>query len=186
MKRNALLAAALFLALGMIGLLGQPATTQGPEGAVMTGVWSWRNLLPAVPGLIPAGSTLPSILVFHNDGTVQCSDALAFGGFPLNPNNYTPFYGVWERTGPHKFTATFYSLRFDGSTRTLIGFARARANFAFSTDFDHITGVLFLDFLDSTAGPLMVPNPLAPGLNWTPDPMCPLNIEAARVSVVPY
>ena len=41
MKRNVFLAAALFLALGMIGLVGQPASTQGPEGAGLAGGWSW-------------------------------------------------------------------------------------------------------------------------------------------------
>jgi len=185
MKRHVFLAVVLFLALAVIGLLSRPAAADGQEGAGLTGVWSWRNYLP-VFGPIPAGSSLPSMVVFHQDGTGLCSDALAFGGFSLNPNNYTPLYGVWERTGPHEFAVTFYCLRFNGSTRELIGFARARANLAFSGDFDHVAGILYMDFLDSTAGPLMVPDPLTPGATWTPSAFGPLNFEAVRVSVVPY
>jgi len=186
MKRNVFLAAALFLALGMIGLVGQPATTQGPEGAVMTGVWYWQNTV--------TGGILPSVLTFHNDGTVFCSDALAFGGIPtaMNPFYYTPFYGVWERTGPHAYTATWLSIPFyrDAPLTGLVaGIVRVRANFAFVGDFDHITGTMTGEarFSDTTSQsfPLNCPDPLAPGAAWAPM-WTDVVFHAARVSVVPY
>ncbi len=108
MKRKVFLAAAFFLALGAIGLLGQPASTQGPNGAVLTGVWSWRCILP--PAMFGPNAVMPSVVTFHNDGTVLWSDGLAFGGLPLaySPYTYTPFYGEWERTGPHEFRLTCF------------------------------------------------------------------------------
>ena len=186
MKRKFFLAAALFIALGMIGLLSHPATAFGQEGAVMTGVWSWQNTMPSA--WFGPDAVLPSVLTFHNDGTTVCSDGIAFGGLPLAYNGfcYTPFQGVWERTGPHEFTATWLSLRFDRTTGVLDGFARARAKFKFSTDFDHIAGTLYMDFLRSSAGPLKVPDPLAPDAIWVPSALGELQIKAARVSVVPY
>jgi hypothetical protein len=182
MNRKVFLAAALFIALGMIGLLGQPATTQGPEGAVMTGVWYWQNVFG--PGV------LPSILTFHNDGTVLCSDALAFGGIPDNPFTLTPLYGVWERTGPQEYTATWLCLCFyrTAPLGMLAGIVRSRANFAFAGDFDHIAGTMSVDLLlsDYTSDlfPLNCPDPLAPDAAWAS--WTTLNFTAARVSVVPY
>lgn len=185
MKRNVFLATALFLALGTIGLLGQPATVQGPEGAVLTGVWYWQNVLGA--------GVLPSLLTFHQDGTVSCSDALAFGGIPptMNPYTLTPFYGVWERTGPHAYTATWLSVAFYRAaplTGFLAGIVRSRANFAFVDDFSHIAGTMFVEVLlsDKTSPlfPLNCPDPLAPSAAWAP--WTTLSFHAARVSVVPY
>lgn len=182
MKRKLTLAGTLFLASGMILLLSQPVYAQESGGAILTGVWYWENMLPAA--MFGAGAHLPSILIFHNDGTAFCSDALAFGGASFNPCTYTPFYGKWERIGPHGFTVTCLSLRFKEGT--LIGFARAVTEFAFSGDFDHIEGELRMEFLDSAAGPLMVPDPLDPAAVWTPSAMPPLKIKAGRVGVVPY
>jgi hypothetical protein len=182
MRRNVFLAAALLLALGTIGLLSQPAKAYGQEGAVMTGVWYWQN--DVSPGI------LPSVLTFHNDGTVFCSDALAFGGVPtaMNPFNYTPFYGVWKRTGPHEYTATWLSLPFDRATGLLAGIVRVRAKFAFVGDFDHFEGTMTGEalFSDTTSPffPLNCPDPLAPDAAWTP--MWNVSFHAARVSVVPY
>ena len=185
MKRNVILAAAIFLALGVIGLLSQSGTAYGQEGAVLTGVWYWQNNV--------TGGILPSVLTFHNDGTVFCSDALAFGGLPVarNPFTYTPFYGVWQRTGPHAYTATWLSVPFyraDPLTGLVAGIVRVRANFAFADDFDHFSGTMIGEalFSDTTSAsfPLNCPDPLAPDAQWAP--MWNVSFHAARVSVVPY
>jgi len=185
MKRKVFLAAALFLALGTIGLLSQQAVSQGPNGAVMTGVWYWQNVMP--PTIFGPNAVLPSVLTFHNDGTVFCSDALAFGGLPVPYNlyTYTTFYGVWERTGSHAFTSTWLSLRFDRATGNLAGIVRARAQFTFADDFDHIAGTIHLDGLVCPT-PLTCPDPLAPGAVWVPFATGELSFHAARVSVLPY
>jgi hypothetical protein len=181
------LAAVLFLALGVLGMLSHPAAALGQEGAVLTGVWYWENIIPVFPGAV-----LPSILTFHNNGTCVCSDALAFGGLPTNTNRYIPFQGVWERIGPHKFRAMWLVLRFDAATGALLGVGRSRATFAFSTDFDHFEGSMHLDFLPCPAGPfgfLMCPNPLlAQEGDWQPWSATgsDFSFKAARVSVVPY
>ncbi len=185
MKRNVLLAAALFLALGMIGMLSHPATAYGQEGAVLTGVWYWQN--DVSPGI------LPSVLTFHNDGTAFCSDALAFGGIPtaMNPFNFTPFYGVWQRTGPHAYSATWLSIPFYRAaplTGFVAGIVRVRANFAFADDFNHfagtMTGEVLLSDTTSPLFPLNCPDPLAPDAAWAP--MWTVSFRAARVSVVFY
>ena len=189
MKRKVLLAAALSLALGMIGMFSQPATAFGQEGAVMTGVWYWQNVMP--PAMFGPNAVLPSLLTFHNDGTVMCSDALAFGGLPLgyNPYTYTPFYGAWERTGAHAFTATWLSLRFFRTpgdfAGILAGIVRSRAVFTFAEDFDHIAGTMYLDVL-ACPTPLTCPDPLATDALWVPFAMGEISFHAARVSVVPY
>jgi hypothetical protein len=196
MRRKVLFAAALFLALGVIGLLGQqgrPVSSQDrgdQEGAVLTGVWYWQNNLD----MYFVGAVLPSILTFHEDGTVSCSDALAFGGTPTNMNRYTPFYGVWERRGHHEFMATFLTLRFDTTLgNILVGVGRSRVKFEFTSDFDHFAGTMHLDFLPCPAGPygfLMCPNPLlAKDTDWQPWSLTSpsdYSFKAARVSVVPY
>ncbi|OGD18637.1 MAG: hypothetical protein A2W03_08565 [Candidatus Aminicenantes bacterium RBG_16_63_16] len=183
MKRKALLAGALFLSFGVIGLLGQIASTQGPEGAVLTGTWYWETVMPT-------GGALPSVLVFHSDGTVVASGGIAFGGTPTNIFRYTPFQGVWERIGPHEFRATFYSLRFDGASGLLVGVARKRTQFWFVGDFDHFAGTMRLDVLPCTS-PVTCPDPLsAPVDAWQPfnPPPAPteVSIHAARISSVPY
>ncbi|OGD18119.1 MAG: hypothetical protein A2W03_14705 [Candidatus Aminicenantes bacterium RBG_16_63_16] len=189
MKRKVFLAAALFLVLGVMGLHGQQAATQGPEGAVLTGVWHWQNVMP--PAMFGPNAVLPSLLTFHNDGTVMCSDSLAFGGLPLaySPYTYTPFYGVWERTGPHEFIATWLSLRFFRTpgdlAGNLAGIVRARAQFTFADDFDHIAGTIHLDGL-ACPTPLTCPDPMAPDALWVPFAMGELSFHAARISVVPY
>jgi hypothetical protein len=178
MKRKVLLSGTLFLALGVIGLLGQQASTQGQEGAVLTGTWYWETVMPT-------GGVLPSVLVFHSDVTVVASGGIAFGGVPTNPYRYTPFQGVWERMGPHEFRATFYSLRFDGASGLLVGVARKRTKFWFAGDFDHFVGTMLLDVLPC-ASPVTCPDPLsAPPALWQPfTPV--LSIHAARANVVPY
>jgi len=188
MKRKVLLAGALFLVLGVIGLVSQQDRS-GPQGAVLTGVWYWQNLMPSPP--LPPGLILPSVLTFHNDGTVFCSDALAFGGISNNPNRYTPFYGVWERMGPNEFRATWLTLRFDGLTGMLLGIGRSRAKFAFSSDFDNFEGTMHLDFLPCVGGnPFMCPDPLlAQDSDWQPWSLTSpsdYSFKAARISVVPY
>lgn len=186
MKRKVLLAAGLFLALGVIWLLSQPAHpafSQSPEGAVLTGTWYWETVMG--PNLV-----LPSVLVFHNDGTCIASGGIAFGGTPTNPYRYTPFQGVWERIGPHEFKATFYSLRFDGATGLLVAVARKRVQFWFAGDFDHFAGTMRLDVLPCPT-PVTCPDPLlAAEADWQPfnPPPAPSEapIHAARVSNVPY
>jgi hypothetical protein len=177
MKRQVFFGGALLLALGMIGLLSFSATSSGQEGAVMTGVWYWQNVM--------ADGVLPSLLTFHNDGTVTCSDALAFGGIPatMNPFTLTPFYGVWERMGPLEYTATWLSLAFSRGTGILSGIVRSRANFTFAADFDHIAGTMFVDLLVCPSF-LTCPDPLEPTAVWAP--WTTLSFHAARISVVPY
>jgi hypothetical protein len=188
MNRKVLLVGILFLALGIIGMLSHPAIALGQEGAVLTGGWIWQiNLDVVFPGAV-----LPSLLIFHNDGTCFCSDAVAFGGTPTNVFRYTPFYGVWERTGPHEFTATIMSLRFDTTKgNILVGIGRSRATFAFTTDWDHMAGTMHMDFLPCVGGnPLMCPNPLlAQESDWEPwSTTMPsdFSFTCTRVSVVPY
>ena len=186
MKRYALLASALFLALGMIGLLGQHVSTQGPEGAVLTGVWSWRCVLP--PAMFGPNTVLPSVVTFQNDGTVLWSDGLAFGGLPLaySPYTYTPFHGEWERTGPHEFRLTCFAMRFYRSDGVLTSIVRVRSEFTFADDFDHIAGTNHVDTL-ACPTPLTCPDPLlAPAASWVPWPTGPISFHAARISVVPY
>jgi hypothetical protein len=178
MKRKFFLAGALFLALGVIGLLGQQdGNNHGQQGADLTGVWYWQNIF--------GDGVLPSILTFHNDGTVLCSDALAFGGIPptMNPYTLTPFYGVWERTRRHEYTATWLSLAFNRETGILAGIVRSRANFAFADHFDQIAGTMFVEMLACPSF-LTCPDPLAPNAAWAP--WTQLSFHAARVSIVPY
>jgi hypothetical protein len=187
MKRKIFLAAALFLALGTIGFLSQPASTQGPEGAVLTGGWYWHIDLEKYYG---PGAGLPSLLIFHNDGTGFCSDAIAFGGTPTNVYRYTPFYGVWERSGPHEFTVTFMTLRFDTTKGNLLaGIGRSRATFTFTSDWDHMAGTMHMDFLPCVGGnPLACPNPLlAQESDWQPwGALSDFDFTCTRSSVVPY
>lgn len=196
MKRKILFTGMFILVLAVTVLLSQqrqPAFAQDQEasvqwgkGAVLTGVWYWENLLGVFPGAV-----LPSILTFHNDGTCVCSDALAFGGIPGSMHRYIPFQGVWERTGPHEFRATFLSMRFDATTGVLLGIGRSRANFHFTEDFDHFAGSMHMDFLPCPAVPfgfLMCPNPLlAQKSDWQAWETGPdFNFKAARVGNAPY
>ena len=185
MKRKVFLAAALFLAFGVMGLHGQQAATQGPEGAVLTGVWSWQCVLP----VFGPDAVMPSLVTFNKDGTVLWSDGLFFGGLPTVYGlsfTYTPYHGVWERTGPHQFRLTAYALRFNRSDGVIAGIARVRTNFTFADDFDHIAGTNHVDTL-ACPTPLTCPDPLtAPESSWVPWPINPISFHAARISVVPY
>jgi len=171
--------------LGATGLISLSASSQGQEGAVLTGSWYFETVLPNNAGLCP------SVMVFHSDGTVMASGCIALGGLPTNPYRYTPFQGVWERTGPHEFKATFYSLRFDGTTALLVGVARKIDYIWFNGDFDHFAGTSHMSVLSCPAPP-MCPDPQsAPESAWrsfNPDPNNPnatvtiLGIYAERIS----
>ena len=186
MNRKVFLAIMLFMALGMIGLLGQPASTQGPEGAVLTGVWSWHVVLP--PAMFGPNAGMPSVVTFHNDGTVFWSDGLAFGGLPLayGPYTYTPFYGVWERTGPHEFRLTFLPCASTGQ----MDYSPASCAYGRSSLLQMILTIspgriTWITLACPT--PLTCPNPLtAPNASWVPWPTGPISFHAARISVVPY
>jgi hypothetical protein len=192
MKRKVLFAGVLFLALGVIGLLSQKATSQdrdNREGAVLTGVWFWQNSLD----FFYPGASIPAFLAFHNDGTSTGAWGIAFGGLPTPyvTSTTNPIYGVWERTGPHEFRGTWWTMRFDRATGILAGIVRARANFAFAGDFDHFAGTVHMDFLPCTGGnPLYCPNPLlakdTDWVAWSPFFPADYNIKAARMSSVPY
>jgi hypothetical protein len=200
MKRKVLFVGMFILVLAVTMLLSQqrqPAFSQDQEasvqwgkGAVLTGFWHWQINMD----LFFPGAVLPSLVTFHNDGTGGCSDSVAFGGTPTNVYRYTPFQGVWERIGPHKFALTFMALRFDTTkNNVLVGIARSRATISFSTDFDHLEGTMHMDFLpcpDNPYGFLMCPNPLLAAEGdwqpWNPGMPSDFNIKAARVSNVPY
>ncbi len=98
---------------------------------------------------------------------------------------------MWERPGPHAFTATFLTIPFYRAgplAGFVAGIVHVRANFAFDGDFDHIAGALIAERLlsDTTSPlfPLNCPDPLALDAAWAP--MWIVSFQAARVSVVPY
>ncbi len=200
MKRKILFAGMFILVLAVTVLLSQqrqPAFSQDQEasvqwgkGAVLTGSWFWQIDL----GFFVTGATLPSLVIFHNDGTGSCSDSVAFGGVPWNAYRYIPFSGVWERTGPREFKATFLTLRFDTTQgNMLVGIGRSRATFKFTPDFDHIAGTMHMDFLPCPAGPysfLMCPNPLlaqeSDWKQWSATMPSNFSFTGTRVSNVPY
>ncbi len=183
MKGKVLVGGAVFLVFAVMSLLGQRASSRGPEGATLKGSRYWKTVMG--PGL-----AIPCVLVFHTDGTCVASGGISFGGVPTNPYRYTPFQGVWVRTNSHKFTATLYSLRFDGASGLLVGVARKRVQFWFAGDSDHFAGTMSLDVLPC-ASPLTCPDPLtASDSAWQPfnPPPSPseFSIHADRIGVVPY
>jgi hypothetical protein len=191
MNRKVFLAGVLFLALGVIGLLGQQASTQGSDGATLAGSWYFETVLPNNMGLCP------SVVIFHSDGTVSASGCVALGGLVTNHYLYTPFQGVWERIGPHEFKATLYSLRFDpalgasaGVPSLVVAVARKIDYFSFAGDFDHFAGTSYMQVLSCPSPPTCPDPQTAPESAWTsfnpPTPSNPnvtiLGIYAARIT----
>ncbi len=159
----------------------QNAYAQQPSGAVLWGgSWHWKTMT--------ANGSLPAFITYQMDGSINGSDASMFGGTANNPYRYSSFAGVWERIGPNEFAGTSLYLRFDPATNKLVGIARARSQFGFTNDFDHIAGTFRLDVLLCPT-PATCPDPLADTANWEPYNAPPLpnefTFEAARIKRVP-
>ncbi len=184
MKRTILfigLVTAVTLAILVAAAPYQKALAQQPSGAVLWGSsWHWRT--------ITANGSLPAFITYQQDGSINGSDASMFGGTANNPYRYSSFAGVWERIGPNEFAGTSLYLRFDPATNKLIGIARARSQFAFAQDFDHIAGTFRLDVLPCPS-PATCPDPLADTADWQPYNGPPLpnefSFEATRIKRVP-
>ena len=125
------------------------------------GTWVWRTHTPS-------GAALPTLVTYHQDGTIAGSDFSMFGGTVSNlARRATPLNGVWERTGPRTIGGTCLYLVFDASTNLLIGFGRARSALEFTPgDFDQFEGRMFVDFL-ACPTPSTCPDPLDQSAAWT-------------------
>ncbi len=159
----------------------QESFAQQPEGAVLWGSsWYWRT--------ITASGAIPALVNYQKDGSIIGADVSMFGGTAMNPYRYTPFHGIWERTGSNEFAGTSLFLRFDPATNKLVGIARSRSQFSFTDDFDHIAGTMRLDVLPCPT-PATCPDPLAKDANWQPYNPAPIpnefTFQAVRIRRVP-
>ncbi len=180
MKRLGVACVIAFAGMLLLVASVQSASAQDAQGAVLWGSsWAWRT--------ITGSGSLPALVTYHKDGEITGSDLAMFGGTTNNPYRYTPFSGTWERIGPNEFAGTSLFLRFDPATNKLVGIARARSQFTFAGDFNHIAGVMRLDVLPCPT-PATCPDPLANDANWQAYNQAPLPNEfafvAARIAVV--
>jgi len=182
MKRTRLfLSVIAWLLIVPLGALGQHSFGHQMRLPILWGgSWYWTTNIP--------NGSLPALIVYQIDGSINGSDTAMFGGTPMNPFRYTPLHGVWHQTGRHQFAGTSLFLRFDPATNKLVGIARARSQFAFTHDFDHIAGTMLLDVLPCPT-PATCPDPLAKDANWQPYNLPPIpnefTFQAVRINLVP-
>ena len=177
----------VILALLVAPLYAQPATQTSKTGppAQPWGTWYWVTDISGVTGM--TGSSLPTVISFHEDGTFACAEGNSFGGVPNATFVYTTGLGTWVRMGGGAiaFEATRLGFVFDKASGILKGIGRSRFTFRFAGDFEHITGTLFVETL-SCAAPIFCPDPLDPDATWVPtSPPGGFSGTAMRVHAIP-
>ena len=152
------------------------------------GSWVWTTDLGNV-------GSLPVLITFHSDGTLDGSDGFMFAN-PLAPppaqgTKRGPLRGVWERTGAHTFGGT--SLWFQYNPAGMVtGYSRSRSALEL-VDADHFQGVAFIEGLggcnmDPTLPPIGCPDPTDPAAVWIPSPIMPpggFPVSATRIHRTP-
>jgi hypothetical protein len=150
----------------------------------LVGTWLWTTDFGAL-------GTLPSLVTYHEDGTIVVSDSSMFGN-PLAPPSaqgakLSAMHGVWRRIGRRTFGGTSLWFRFNAAG-FVVGYGRARSTLEL-VDRDHFEGVMYLDSLsgcniNSTMPPIGCPDPTDPAAIWIPNPLMPpgwFPVSATRV-----
>jgi len=172
------------------GMVCGAATADASQRAFQpVGSWVWTT------DLGPLGS-LPVLVTFHADGTVDVADGFMFAN-PLAPPagqgaKRGPARGVWQHTGGRTFGGTSLWLAFAGSG-FVQGWARSRSALEL-TDRDHFQGVIYIESLggcqmDAAVGPIGCPDPTDPDAVWTPSPLMPpggFPVSATRIRRLPF
>ena len=176
----------VILVMAAAPLCAQPA---GPVSAPRVagqpwGTWYWVTDISAATGI--NGSTLPTVITFHEDGTLACAEGNSFGGFPGAVLVYSAGLGTWEKERRGTFRATRLGFVFDKATGVLKGIGRSRFTFKYAGDFDQITGTLFVETLPCSTGPMFCPDPFDPDAVWTPaSPPGGFPATATRMNALP-
>lgn len=196
-KRSALAAGATVLLAGLVAVTFASSGAAGDESGSgrpwhtafqPIGTWAWTTDLGAI-------GSLPVLISFHSDGTVNGSDGFMFAN-PLAPpagqgTKRGPLRGVWKRTGHHTFGAT--SLWFQYNPAGVVtGYSRSRSALEL-VDADHFQGVVFIESLggcnmDPALPPIGCPDPTDPAAVWTPSPIMPpggFPVSATRIHRIP-
>jgi hypothetical protein len=148
------------------------------------GTWYWVTDISAMTGI--NGTSLSTVITFHEDGTLACAEGNSFGGFPGAALAYSTGLGTWERERRGTFKATRLGFVFDKATGVLKGIGRSRFTFQYAGHFDEITGTLFVETLPCSAGPMFCPDPFDPDAVWTPaSPPTGFPATARRVYALP-
>lgn len=167
-------------------LCAQPAgPASAPRAAAQPwGTWYWVTDISAMTGT--SGTSLPTVITFHENGTLACAEGNSFGGFPGAAFVYSAGLGTWERARRGTFNATRLGFVFDKASGVLKGIGRSRFTFQLARDFDEITGTLFVETLPCSAGPMACPDPLDPDAVWVPaSPLGGFPATARRMEVLP-
>jgi hypothetical protein len=158
----------VILVMAAAPLSAQPA---GPMSAPRVagqpwGTWYWVTDISAMTGI--NGTSLPTVVTFHEDGTLACAEGNSFGGFPGAGLVYSGGLGTWEKERRGTFNATRLGFVFDKASGVLKGISRSRFAFQYAGRFDEITGTLFVETLPCSTGPMTCPDPLDPDAVWMP------------------
>ena len=133
------------------------------------------------------GVSFNDLVILNMDGTAVGSVGVMFGGVPDNPHRFSPFQGVWDRTGQRSVAGTVLWHTFDANTGVLVSYGRARISAEYSDYFNRYDGTSYIETL-SCPTPLSCPDPLDPAATWTPDPGMPTTgypVSGKRVELVP-
>ena len=102
MRKIISIASTAAVAAILLAIVPNFTTSARSIGALISSTWYLE--LDTAPFGIPGG-TVPGLVSFHRDGTLNISDGGDFGGPPISTLN-SPQYGSWVRAGKRSFEAT--------------------------------------------------------------------------------
>ena len=134
-------ATALTLFLATFGM-SRTAAAQPPASKTAVGSWVETVTFPAEIGRPP----IKSLVTFHDDGTMTCSDQGAVTTVGEMPSVFTSCHGVWKRL--HSSTLAYTQLELISDlSGNLIGQLKVRGVYTVSASGNEYDGVSFAEII---------------------------------------
>ena len=122
--------------------VGHPAASNSGKPQAVVGSWLETVTFPPEAGRPP----LKSLITFHDDGTMTCSDQ---GGVTLNePSVFTSCHGVWAHLEKREIAYTQLELISDLSGN-LTGYLKVRGIYTLSRSGDEYAGTSVAEIFDT-------------------------------------
>jgi len=159
----------VFVLVAFLTTLGPAASAQNladaptqngaaPKQKALVGSWLETVTFPPETGRPP----LKSLVSFHDDGTMVCSDQGAVATTEP-PSVFTSCHGVWTHLKNRTFAYTSFELISDLSGN-LVGYLKVRGTYTVSQSGNEYNGTSFAEILDTDGNVLFSVNVTNAGL----------------------